>query len=81
MASYESKVTSPGVWPREAPRHTGSQAEQKVYAALKASLPKGWVVWHSLGLRSREDGEFGEADYKQACYVFRERCGERSGIE
>lgn len=53
----------PGLWPREMPRHTGSEAEQKVYRSLKASLPKGWYTWHSLRLRSREAGEFSEADF------------------
>jgi hypothetical protein len=52
-----------GLWPREVPRHTESLAEGKVYRALKASLLKGWYAWHSLRLRSREDGEFGEADF------------------
>jgi hypothetical protein len=48
------------MWLREAPRQTESIAEGRVYRALKASLPKGWHAWHSLRLRSWEDGEFGE---------------------
>jgi len=63
MASYDPKVTGSDVWPREAPRHTESVAEERVYRALKASLPKGWYAWHSLRLRGREDGKFGEADF------------------
>jgi len=62
MASYDPMMTTPGLWPREAPRHTGSVGERKIYSALKASLPKGWYAWHSLRLRRRENGEFGEAD-------------------
>ena len=31
--------------------------------ALTFSLPKGWYAWHSLRLRTREKGEFGEADF------------------
>ena len=53
--------TSPGLWPREAPRQTKFEAERRVYKALKTSLPKGWYVWHSLKLRIKKKGEFGEA--------------------
>ncbi len=63
MASYDPKVTGFDVWPREASRQTESLAEGRVYMALKASLPKGWHAWHSLRLRGREDGKFGEADF------------------
>jgi hypothetical protein len=63
MAPDSATLTRPGLWPREVPRHTESEAEQKVYKALKASLPKGWYAWHSLRLRSRKEGEFTEADF------------------
>ncbi|MEJ2725143.1 MAG: nuclease-related domain-containing protein, partial [Deltaproteobacteria bacterium] len=53
----------PGIWPRDVPRHTESEAERKVYQALKKSLPKGWVAWHSLKLRTKSKGEFSEADF------------------
>ena len=56
-------LTRPGLWPREIPRHTESEGEEKVYKALKVSLPKGWYAWHSLRLRTREKGEFTEADF------------------
>ena len=55
--------TRPGLWPSEMPRHTESEAEQKVHKAFKGSLPKGWYAWHSLRLRTREKGEFSEADF------------------
>jgi len=55
--------TPSGLWPREAPRKTKSEAEKKVYNALKTSLPKGWYAWHSLRLRSKKKGEFREADF------------------
>jgi len=63
MATSSPSLTKPGLWPREIPRHTDSEAEQKVYKALKVSLPKGWYAWHSLRLRTREKGEFSEADF------------------
>ena len=45
------------------PRHTESEAEKKVFNALKTGLPKGWQAWHSLRLRSRHTGQFGETDF------------------
>ncbi|MBL7177243.1 MAG: NERD domain-containing protein [Desulfobacteraceae bacterium] len=63
MATDSPTLTKPGLWPSEFPRHTESEAEQKVYKALKTSLPRGWYAWHSLRLRTREKGEFGEADF------------------
>ena len=63
MATDSPALTRPGLWPREVPRHTESEAEQKVYKALKTSLPGGWYAWHSLRLRTREKGEFSEADF------------------
>ena len=63
MATNSPTLTKPGLWPREFPRHTESEAEKKVYKALKTSLPKGWYAWHSLRLRTRDRGEFSEADY------------------
>ena len=55
--------TSTGLWPRETPRQTKSEAERRVYNALKTSLPKGWYVWHSLKLRTKMKGEFSEEDF------------------
>jgi len=52
-----------GLWPRETPRQTKSEAERRFYDALKISLPKGWCVWHSLKLRTKMKGEFSEADF------------------
>jgi len=63
MATDSPALTRPGLWPREVPRHTESEAEQKVYKALKTSLAGGWYAWHSLRLRTREKGEFSEADF------------------
>ncbi len=45
------------------PRHTDSEAEKKVFEALKAGLPKRWHAWHSLRLRSRHAGQSGETDF------------------
>lgn len=52
-----------GLWPREIPRQTKSEAERRVYNALKTSLTEGWYAWHSLKLRSKSQGEFSEADF------------------
>jgi len=51
------------LWPKELPRQTDSEAEKKVFEALKTGLPKGWQAWHSLRLRSRHTGQFGETDF------------------
>ena len=63
MATDSRALTRPGFWPHEVPRHTESEAEKKVYKALKTSLPEGWYAWHSLRLRTREKGEFSEANF------------------
>ena len=55
--------TNHGLWPREGPRQTKSEAERRVYNALKTSPPKGWSAWHSLKLRTKTKGEFSEADF------------------
>lgn len=55
--------SSPGLWPCETPRQTKSEAERRVYNALKTSLPEGWYAWHSLKLRTKMKGEFSEADF------------------
>ena len=55
--------TNSGLWPREGPRETKSEAERRVYKALKTSLPKGWYAWHSLKLRTKKKGKFSEADF------------------
>ena len=52
----------PGLYPREKPRPTESQAEILVYESLKAHLPAGWYAWHSLRVREN-DGIFGEGDF------------------
>ena len=49
-------LPSPGLWPREKPRHTESYAEPKVYNALKAYLPEGWYAWHSLSIHREDTG-------------------------
>ena len=51
------------LWPKEMPRHTDSEAEKKVFEALKTGLPKGWQAWHSLRLRTRNAGQFVETDF------------------
>jgi hypothetical protein len=51
------------LWPKQQPRHTESEAEKKVYKALKSGLPKGWQAWHSLRLRSKKTGRFSETDF------------------
>lgn len=63
MAASNSTQMRSGLWPRDARRCTESSGEQKVYDALRAGLPDGWRVWHSLRLRSRKSGQFGEADF------------------
>ena len=55
--------TNSGLWPRDIPRQTKSEAERRVYDALKISLPEGWYAWHSLKLRTKTKGEFSEADF------------------
>ena len=57
-----SQATS-GLWPRDAPRQTKSEAERRVYDALKISLPRGLYAWHSMKLRTKSKGEFSEADF------------------
>ena len=51
------------IWPKALPRHTDSEAEKKVYKALKMGLPKGWHAWHSLRLRDRKTGQPAETDF------------------
>jgi len=51
------------LWPKTEPRHTDSEAEKKVYNALKKGLPKGWHAWHSLRLRDRKTGQPTETDF------------------
>ena len=55
--------TSPGLWPCQAPRQTKSEAERRVYNALKASFPKWWYAWNSVKFRTKTKGEFSEADF------------------
>lgn len=63
MATNSPTPTGPGLWPREIPSHTESEAEEKVYEALKSGLPEGWHAWHSLRLRSRTSGQFDKTDF------------------
>lgn len=56
-------LPSPGLWPRDKPRHTESYAEPKVFNALKAKLPKNWYAWHSLNVHREDTGEHGETDF------------------
>ena len=55
--------SGPGIWPRQQPRQTESQAENKVYQAISKFLPKGMWAWHSMRLRSPKSGEHAEADF------------------
>jgi hypothetical protein len=55
-------MPDPGLYPRSAPRPTGSQAERQVYEALCGALPPGWYAWHSLRVRTH-DGWMGEGDF------------------
>ena len=52
----------PGLYPQKIWRPTSSEAEQKVYSALKTGLPQGWYAWHSLKIRSENSYE-GEGDF------------------
>jgi hypothetical protein len=51
-----------GLYPVKEWRPTSSEAEKKVYDALKRDLPKGWVAWHSLKVRT-DKGYEGEGDF------------------
>jgi hypothetical protein len=51
-----------GLFPRDAPRPTSSAAEHKLWHALSAQLPEGWVAWHSLRVRAPQ-GLDGEGDF------------------
>jgi hypothetical protein len=55
-------MPDPGLYPRSAPRPTGSQAEREVYEALRGALPPGWYALHSLRVRTH-DGWMGEGDF------------------
>jgi len=52
----------PGLYPREKPRATESNAEIAVYESLKVHLPARWYAWHSLRIM-QDDGIFGEGDF------------------
>ena len=52
----------PGIYPRERPRATSSQAEIAVYDAVRKQLPHGWYCWHSLAVFT-EDREEAEGDF------------------
>jgi len=56
-------LPSPGLWPREEPRHTDSHAEIEVYNSLKDQLPVSWYAWHSLTVHKEDTGGFGENDF------------------
>ena len=55
-------MSKAGIWPREKPRPTKSEAELKVYSAFASDMPSNWTVWHSLSVRT-EDGMEGEGDF------------------
>ena len=51
-----------GLFPREAPRPTSSEAERRLWRALAKHLPEGWTVWHSMRVRAPR-GADGEGDF------------------
>lgn len=55
-------MSKAGLWPREKPRPTDSDAEIKVYQAFASDLPSNWTVWHSLRIRT-DEGMEGEGDF------------------
>jgi hypothetical protein len=55
-------MLEPGLYPRDLPRPTTSEAELTLYEALKKDLPKGWYAWHSLKIRTKMGFE-GEGDF------------------
>lgn len=55
-------ILEPRLYPQKFHRPTTSNAEIKVYDALKQNLPKGWYAWHSLKLRGKKGME-GEGDF------------------
>ena len=55
-------MLAPGLYPRGAPSPTTSRAEQAFHRALIAGLPPGWLAWHSLRVRTKEQYE-GEGDF------------------
>ncbi len=63
MTTESPILTKSGLWPREIPRHTESEAEKKIYEGLKSGLPEGWHAWHSLRVRNRRSGQFDETDF------------------
>ncbi len=59
---YPRGVRPVGLYPRSAPRPTGSHAEHALFRAIHKGLPSGWAAWHSLRLRI--DGSMeGEGDF------------------
>jgi len=40
-----------GLFPRQGPRPSASNAEKKLYSALQRRLPAGWTAWHSMKVR------------------------------
>ena len=53
----------PQLYPADAPRPTNSEAEKKLWEALKRKLPAGWRAWHSLKVRTRDGAREGEGDF------------------
>ena len=51
-----------GLYPRKGPRPSASQAEKKLFAALRNHLPPGWTAWHSLKVRVPK-GREAEGDF------------------
>jgi hypothetical protein len=55
-------MSKAGLWPREKPRPTESNAEIRLYEAFASDLPSNWTVWHSLRIRT-DEGMEGEGDF------------------
>ena len=55
-------MSAAGLWPREEPRPTRSEAERCVWRALQSGLPAGWHAWHSLRIRDGRNID-GEGDF------------------
>ena len=60
-------MSKAGLWPREEPRPTDSNAEIRVYDVLSRQLPSNWTAWHSLSVRT-DKGSEGEGDFVIAFY-------------
>lgn len=52
----------PRVHPADSPRPASSEAEKRVWKALRDGLPAPWTAWHSLRIRDRNN-YLGEGDF------------------